>query len=76
MDTPYEVTIEELKKEKIPYVVVRNVNHIMIRFTINEKKFSVTCSKTASDFRATIKAKCLVKRMIREGKEHKPEMKK
>lgn len=63
--TPLEATEQELKAAGIAYEVENGKRHVLVRFTVRGRKCMVTCSRSASDHRASLNARHEVRRAIR-----------
>ena len=69
MSDTLEATKRELEGAGIAYTVERGRRHYKVRFTVRGKPLMVTCSRTASDRRAALNARLLVRREIRSALE-------
>lgn len=61
------LTEQELKKEGIDYEIVSSKRHYKIRFEVAGIKHQIICSKTASDRRALLNARSLVRITIKRS---------
>lgn len=66
---PLESTCRELDEAGIPYTLEAGKRHTKVRFTVRDQACLVTCSRTASDHRAALNARLLVRRTIRRALE-------
>lgn len=67
MSKTLEATKRELEEAGIRYEVVVGRRHYQVRFTVRGRGCLVTCSRTASDYRAALNARLQVRRVIRKA---------
>ena len=65
MSDTLEATKRELEGAGIAYTVELGRRHYKVRFIVRGKPLMVTCSRMASDHRAAMNARLLVRREIR-----------